>query len=204
MPEPLLQDQAALLHQAQTREVVKMKRLALLACVVLFAVPLAAADRSFEITGWASWVDTNSSGTFNSTSPNQPFDINFKGKLGYGLGANIFFGSNISTEFSVVEVRPKTTFVSTSGGTVTGNNLRMTPITAIVQFHFIPKGFIDPYVGAGAAYVLFDNLRGPGSLGLNQINFMDNFVIAIYVSITTIFTPNVSLTVQSQTVTLKI
>ena len=155
-----------------------MKRLALLASVVLFAAPLAAADRSFEITGWASWVDNNSSGTFNSTSPNQPFDINFKAKLGYGLGANIFFGSNISTEFSVVEVRPKTTFVSTSGGTVTGNNLRMTPITAILQFHLIPKGFVDPYVGAGAAYVLFDNINGPGSLGVNKVNFKDDVGLA--------------------------
>jgi len=46
-----------------------MKRLVLLAVALLVAVPLAAADRSFEITGWASWADTNSSGTFNSASP---------------------------------------------------------------------------------------------------------------------------------------
>jgi outer membrane protein len=180
-----------------------MKRLVLLAVALLVAVPLAAADRSFEITGWASWVDTNSSGTFNSTSPNQPFDINFKGKLGYGLGANIFFSSNISTEFSVVEVRPKTTFVSTSGGTVTGNNLRMTPITAILQFHFFPKGFIDPYVGAGAAYVLFDNLNGPGSLGVNKINFKDDVGLALNGGLGFAITPNFAITVDGKYVPLK-
>ncbi|HEV7425148.1 MAG TPA: hypothetical protein VGQ46_02185, partial [Thermoanaerobaculia bacterium] len=73
----------------------KWMRIALvLTCIT--AVPLFAADRTFDLTGWAAWVDPNSSGTFNSPAPNQPFNVNFNGKLGYGIGANIFFGSNVS------------------------------------------------------------------------------------------------------------
>jgi len=180
-----------------------MKRLSLLAAAFLVAAPLAAANRSFELTGWASWVDTNSSNTINSTSPNQPFDINFHGKLGYGVGANIFFGHNISTEFSVVEVRPKTTFVSTSGGTLVGGNLRMIPITAVLQFHLIPSGFIDPYVGAGAAYVLFDNVNGPGSIGVSKVNFKDDVGLALNAGLGFAIARNIAITADGKYVPLK-
>jgi outer membrane protein W len=180
-----------------------MKRLSLFAVALLVAAPLAAADRSFELTGWASWVDTNSTNTFNSTSSNQPFNLNFHGKLGYGAGANIFFGHNISTEFSVVQVRPKTTFVSTSGGTLVGGNLRMTPITAIMQFHFAPSGFIDPYIGAGAAYVLFDNVNGPGSIGVSNINFKDDVGLALNAGVGFVIAGNLAITADGKYVPLK-
>src|SRR3954452_4926558 len=73
------------------------------------AVPLFAADRTFDLTGWAAWVDPNSSGTFNSPTPNQPFNIDFTGKLGYVIGANTFSGSNVSAAFDIVQVRPEAT-----------------------------------------------------------------------------------------------
>lgn len=157
-----------------------MKRIALLSAVLLAAaLPAFAASPSFELTGWASWVNANSSTAFNSSAPNQPFGISLHNKVGWGAGANIFWFHNISTAFSVIEVRPSSRFVNTATGTVTGPNLRMTPITGIVQFHFAPAGFVDPYVGAGAAYVLFDNVAGPANLGVNHIHFRNDagFVI---------------------------
>ena len=50
----------------------------------------------------------------------------------------------------------------------------MTPLTGVLQWHFAPAGFIDPYIGAGAAYVLFDNVNGYGNLGVDKINFKDD------------------------------
>ena len=179
-----------------------MKRFSLLAVAFLVAAPLAAADRSFELTGWASWVDTNSN-TFNSSSPNQAFNLIFHQKVGYGAGANIFFSHNISTEFSIVEVRPKTSFVSTSGDTLVGGNLRMTPITAVLQFHFIPGGFVDPYVGAGAAYVLFDNVNGPGSIGVSKINLKDDVGLAVNAGVGFAIARNLAITVDGKYVPLK-
>jgi outer membrane protein W len=138
--------------------------------VLLVSAPAFAAG--FQLEGWASWVNTNSSTAFNSNAPNQPFGISLHNKMGYGAGANIFWSDNFSTDFSAIEVRPSSRFVTTANGAiVSGPSLRMTPLTAVVQFHFIPKGFIDPYIGGGASYVLFDNLSGPGSLGVSQINF---------------------------------
>ena len=92
--------------------------------------------------------------------------------MGWGVGANIFWSDNVSTDFSAVEVRPSSRFVTTANGAiVSGPSLRMTPLTAIIQFHFSPKGAFDPYLGGGASYVLFDNISGPGSLGVDKINF---------------------------------
>jgi outer membrane protein len=178
-----------------------MKRIGFLFSALLIVAAPAMA-RSFDLTGWVSWVDPNSSGTFNSTSPNQPFNVNFNGKIGYGVGANIFWGSNISTEFSGIEVRPKTNFVPTAGGTVSGPNLRMTPLTAVLQFHFAPNGTIDPYIGAGAAYVLFDNVNGPGSLGVSKINFKDDAGLALNAGLGIALGHNIGITIDGKYVPL--
>ena len=78
--------------------------------VFILAVPAFAADRAFDLTAFAVYVDPNSSGTFNSPTPNQAFDINFNGKLGYGIGANIFFGNALSAEFTVASVKTEASF----------------------------------------------------------------------------------------------
>jgi outer membrane protein len=173
----------------------------------LVAVPALAADRVFDLTGWAAWVDTNSSGTFNSSSPNQPFDVNFNGKLGYGAGANVFFGNGVSLSLDAVEVRPKTTLrvrpLATTGVSFSGSGLRMTPLSAVLQYHFAPRGVIDPYIGAGAAYVLFDNVNGRGNLNVNKINFKDDVGLALNGGIAFRITPRIALTADGKYVPLK-
>src|SRR4051794_41973846 len=113
-----------------------MRIVLVLTCII--AVPLFAADRTFDLTGWAAWVDPNSSGTFNSPAPNQPFNVDFNGKLGYGIGANIFFGSNVSAAFDIVQGRPEAGLrprPGDAGGAFT-NGFRMTPPTAALQGPF--------------------------------------------------------------------
>jgi outer membrane protein len=182
----------------------KWMRIALvLTCIT--AVPLFAADRSFDLTGWAAWVDPNSSGTFNSPAPNQPFNINFNGKLGYGIGANIFFGSNVSAAFDVVQVRPETTvrLRPVVGGTTTTRGTRMTPLTGVLQWHFAPNGFIDPYIGAGAAYVLFENTSVFGAPNLRQINYKDDVGLAVNGGVSFRLTRMLALTADGKYVPLK-
>ncbi|HXH41255.1 MAG TPA: OmpW family outer membrane protein [Thermoanaerobaculia bacterium] len=176
-----------------------------LVLALLAAVPAFAADRSFDLTGWAAWVDTNSNGTFNSSSPNQPFDVNFNGKLGYGVGANIFFGNNLSLSLDGVQVRPGTTIRSRAvgGGSFPASGIRMTPLSAVLQFHFAPRGVIDPYIGAGGAYVLFDNVNGFGNLNVNKINFKHDAGLALNGGIAFRITPNLALTADGKYVPLK-
>jgi outer membrane protein W len=173
---------------------------------VVAALPAFAADRTFELTGWAARVDTNSDGTFNSPAPNQPFNINFDGKTGYGAGVNIFFGNRISLAVDAVEVRRKSTLkpipLITTASFSAGSS-RMTTLSSVLQFHFIPSGTIDPYIGAGAAYVLFDNVNGRGNLNVSSIDFKDDVGLALNGGIAFRITPHIALTADGKYVPLK-
>jgi outer membrane protein W len=182
-----------------------MKRISLLAFVFLIATPIFAADRLFDITGWACWVDPQSNGTFHSSNANQPFDISFNGKLGYGAGVNVFFGKTLSLALDAVEVQPEARF-GFPGAVTNSGALKMIPITGVLQWHFIPSGFIDPYIGAGAAYVLFDNLRDfrdVGNLGVNQINFKDDVGFVANAGLGFNFSPHWGVTADAKYVPVK-
>jgi outer membrane protein W len=207
---------AANIRHAETAEVtffasgatggsaMKWTRIALvLTCII--AVPLFAADRTFDLTGWAAWVDPNSKDTFNSSSPNQRFDVKFNGKLGYGLGANIFFGRHLSAAFDAVQVRPGTTVRShaVGGAAFASSGLRMTPLSGVLQWHFAPGGVIDPYLGAGVAYVLFDKTNVYGNPTLSQINVKDDAGLALNAGVSFRITHMLALTADGKYVPLK-
>jgi outer membrane protein len=176
----------------------------LLVFLCLTAVPAFAADHTFDLTGWAAWVDPNSSDTFNSPSPNQSFNVKFNGKLGYGLGANIHFGGHLSAAFDVVQVRPGTTVRARAvGPTFPTTGTRMTPITGIVQWHFAPDGGIDPYLGAGVAYVLFDKTNVFKSSALSQINVKDDAGLALNAGVSFRLSRMLALTADGKYVPLK-
>lgn len=183
-----------------------MKRFALILCFSFVSAPAFSATRFFDVTGWATWVDPQSSDTFNSSSPNRPFDISFDGKLGYGAGVNVFFGRALSLAIDASEIRPQAKFGFPGGTALNSSDLKMIPITGILQWHFAPSGFIDPYLGAGAAYVIFDNLRNfrdVGNVGVNQINFKDDAGLALNGGIGINFSPRVGLTGDIKYVPLK-
>ncbi len=173
-----------------------MKRIALFLCVIFVSVPTFAADRAFDLTGWATWVKPQSDNTFNSSDPNQPFNINFRGKLGYGAGVNVFLGHSLSLAIDASEVKPDARF-GFPGSTLSQGSIKMIPITGILQWHLAPTAFIDPYIGAGAAYVLFDNLKDfsdVGNVGVNQINFKDDVGLALNAGIGFNFSPHIGIT----------
>lgn len=182
-----------------------MKRFALILSLALFATPAFCADRFFDLTGWATWVDPQSSDTFNSANPNRPFGISFNGKLGYGGGVDVFFGRSLSLAIDASVVSPQAQF-GFPGQALNSSNLRMIPITGILQWHLAPAAFIDPYLGAGAAYVLFDNVRDfrdVGNIGVNQINFKDDVGLALNGGIGINFSPRIGITGDVKYVPLK-
>jgi outer membrane protein len=176
-----------------------------LVLICLTAFPALAADHVFDLTGWVARVDPNSSDTFNSSNPNEPFNVRFDGKLGYGIGANIFFGGHLSTAFDAVQGRPGTTVRTRAvgGGSLLTNGTRMTSITGILQWHFAPSGGIDPYVGAGAAYVLFDKTNVFHSTTLSHIDYKDDVGLALNAGIAFRISRMLALTADGKYVPLK-
>jgi outer membrane protein len=159
-----------------------MKRFSLILVVLLFSTPMYAADRFFDVTGWASWVDPNSEGTFDVNSTDR-FDVNFDGTLGYGAGVNIFFGDRISTELSVIRVQPEASLAVRGRAVRTAAvDVEMIPITAVLQWHFAPNSRIDPYIGAGAAYITFGDVDSPADLGDISVGEVDSDYLGLVVN----------------------
>jgi outer membrane protein len=82
----------------------------------------------------------------------------------------------------------------------------MIPITGVVQWHFIPKGRIDPYIGAGAAYVLFDKLDSAndfGNLNVSSIDFKDDAGLALNAGLGIGLTDHFGITIDGKYVPLK-
>lgn len=184
-----------------------MKQPALITLVLLLlvaAVPMSAQSRGFDLTGYASWVDTSSEGTFGDTSTN-PVDINFDGTLGYGLAANIFFGDRISTEFAIVRVNSDVNFRQRAVANA-NTQAELMPITAVLQFHLAPNGRFDPYIGAGAAYVLIDDVDTPDELNnidFESINFKDDVGLALNAGLGIKLTNNFGITLDAKYVPLE-
>src|ERR1044071_1491335 len=117
------------------------------AVAALFALSLsvpAMAQRSFDLTGNVVWMDATGGGEFNDLA--DPADIEFDGDVGSGVAANVFFSDRLSAEFAVSKVSPETRVRRRAVGPSTGN-VDMIPVTAVLQWHFAPNGFIDPYIG---------------------------------------------------------
>jgi outer membrane protein len=176
-----------------------------LVLLLIAAVPMSAQSRGFDLTGYVSWVDTSSEGTFDDTTAN-PVDVNFDGTLGYGLAANVFFGDRISTEFAIVRVESDVSVRQRAVNNVGDTQAELMPITAVLQFHLAPNGRFDPYIGAGAAYVLIDDVDAPdelNNLDFESLDFDDDVGLALNAGLGIKITDNLGLTFDAKYVPLE-
>ena len=184
-----------------------MKRAVPITLILLLvaAVPMSAQSRGFDLTGYVSWVDTSSEGTFDETTSN-PVDVNFDGTLGYGLAANVFFSDRISAELAIVRVDSDVTFRQRAVNNPGDTQGELMPITAVLQFHLAPNGRFDPYIGAGAAYVLIDDVDSPdelNNLDFESIDFDDDVGLALNAGLGIKLTNNLGLTLDAKYVPLE-
>ena len=143
-------------------------RLALAALLLLLAsFPLAA--QSTDIGLWIAGAQIGDTNTDGST-------IKFDDGRGFGASLNHFWTDHLSTEIGATALK------SDNGGIyqdrirlVSTGELKMTPITAMAQWHFGRHARIDPYVGAGVAYVLTDDLQSDDldATGIGKVEIDD-------------------------------
>ena len=136
-----------------------MKRLTLLAAIACLAMPVFA--QNFSIAGYVTSVDPQGDGLFDGIDENSNLDdleANFDSSEGYGIALGFHFSDNLAAELAAAVVEPE--FILTTGGPIpvtARTELEMIPVTLTLQWHFNPNGTFDPYIGAGAAYILFDD-----------------------------------------------
>lgn len=172
------------------------------AVLALFlSFPLVAQERFFDLTGNFVWMDPTGDGAFEDLQ--DPADIEFDPSTGYGIAANIFFGERVSAEFAVSRVKPETTLNRRRAAFATAGDIEMMPVTAVLQYHFAPNGFIDPYVGGGAAYVIFDDIDENGLEGINSIDFDDDVGFAVNAGLGIRLSERLGLTIDGKYVPLE-
>lgn len=167
-----------------------MKNLIYVLAAIALAVPAFAQDHNFAITGYVTSVDPDGDGLFDGADDFDDIEARFDSSEGFGVALNFHLTDNLTLEAAAAAVEPE--FVLTTGGAVPINGvteLEMIPVTFTLQWHFNPGGTFDPYVGAGAAYVLFDDVDdfdfdgdGDDDLGdLDSIDFDDDVGLVLNV-----------------------
>ena len=140
---------------------------------LLISLPAVAQDRFFDLTGYYVWADPTGGGEFEDLA--DPAEIDFDASTGYGASVNFFISDRLSIDIGASVISPETTIRRRAIGAPGGNvEIDMVPITGIVQFHLIPNGVIDPYIGGGAAYVLFEDAENIGLGDLDRIDLKDD------------------------------
>ena len=152
----------------------KMKSVvAVLSLLMLFAaLPLLAQDsggRKKQLTVWASKVEVD------ETDFEDDFATDYDSDTSFGVSANMYFTPHFSAEVSVFSLRSQAQLLLDGGAPLDLGHADLTPVTLGAQFHVLGNSRFDPYIGAGAAYVIADDFHSADleSVGLGSIE-IDN------------------------------
>lgn len=132
-----------------------MARRILFALLIVAVPTVALAQNDVGL-----WLNTSHYKTTTQTDPTLPgatFKFKVDSRTGYGITFNHFSGPNLSEEFGYSQIKGEATAeVITSNPTVRASidagGFRANVVTGAFKWHFNPKSFIVPYIGAGAAY----------------------------------------------------
>ncbi|HEV7923075.1 MAG TPA: OmpW family outer membrane protein [Thermoanaerobaculia bacterium] len=126
------------------------KRLIFAALILVAALPLAA--QSNDVGLWIAAARIHDTTDLTAT-------LGFDDARGFGASINHYWTSHLSTELAATALKSKRGRISVDGVDILDlGELRLTPITAALQFHLARSSRFDVYAGGGAAYVLTDDL----------------------------------------------
>jgi outer membrane protein len=151
-----------------------MKRLFML--LLFVSVPLFAQERDKSLTIWVSQVDMQGDARVGDTA----FEFDFEESNALGASANVAINRWFSVEGSVFGIRSDAV-LTFEGAELDLGSVDLVPFTLGGQVHFLGESRFDPYIGAGAAYIVADDLNSSDldTLGLGRIE-LDNDVTYYY------------------------
>jgi outer membrane protein W len=140
-----------------------------LLCLLFLCMPLFAQDRNIQITVWGSQVDMQGDSDFGDG-----FVADFDDGKALGASANVTLNRWFSVEGSVFGIRSDAALTFEDASLDLGT-LSLVPFTLGGQVHLLGNSRFDPYVGAGAAYIVADDLSSTelDTVGLGRIE-LDN------------------------------
>lgn len=164
------------------------------------AAPLLAQDKPTELTLWASWVDLQGSNDLNDG-----FATEFESGEGGGVTINKYLSPRVSLEAGASLLKADATLAFPDVEPLSLGTVDLTPITLGVQFHFMGQGRIDPYVAAGAAYVIAEELKSDdlAAVGLGTIDIDDGVTYYANAGIGFMMTPSFGLALDARYIPFK-
>lgn len=142
---------------------------AVLAILLFLCIPLCAQERNIHLTIWASQVDMQ-----GDSELGDGFEADFDDGNALGASANLGLNRWFSVEGSVFAIRSDA-FLGFEGAELDLGSVDLVPFTLGAQVHLLGDSRFDPYVGAGAAYIVADDLSSNelDLLGLGRIELDD-------------------------------
>lgn len=140
------------------------------------AAPVCAQQSgSVAITGWATWFESQGANRRPGSVETGEVDFDLDSEFGFGGAVSFYLSSRFSTELGASRTSSRV-LLTAENPEVTPfepGSLEIIPVSGTLQFHFSPKSRIDPYLGAGAAYVFFQDIEGGDLDGFDRIEFDD-------------------------------
>lgn len=124
-----------------------IKQLAL-ACAMACALPAAADKGEFGVRVRALYMNVDS-----ATSPSLPLDV--EDRWIPELDLAYWFTDHLAAE--LVLTYPQKHDVTLGGASI--GSVKHLPPTLMLQYHFLPKQTVQPYVGIGLNYTRFSNVN---------------------------------------------
>lgn len=181
----------------------KTRLLAFAAALILIA---PSAFGQIEVIGRAAWIDTDAHEDLEDDPDMNRVRMEVDSDSGYGLAFNFYVGDQFSVELGASVFEPDVIITETqdiSGVLINRTGIEVVPLTAVLQYHFRPEGPFDVYVGAGAAYVILDDIGGLDDAEVDSIELDEDAGFAVNLGINWLFSDAVALNVDAKYVPLE-
>ena len=138
--------------------------------MLLLSAPLFAQESNKHLTIWVSQVEMQGDPEIGGSG----FEFDFEQSNALGVSFNKGINRWFSVEGSVFAIRSDAVLAFEDAELDLGS-FDLVPFTLGAQVHFLGDSRFDPYVGAGAAYIIADDLNSSDldTLGLGRIE-LDN------------------------------
>ncbi|MHB0968386.1 MAG: OmpW/AlkL family protein [Thermoanaerobaculia bacterium] len=138
--------------------------------VAALAAPAFAQDSPVDFTIWGSWVDMQGSNDLGNG-----FETDLESGSGFGVSTNIFLTDRLSTEIAIFALRSDAALTLDGAFPIDLGRVDLLPVSVGVQFHPAGTSRFDPYIGAGVAYVMADDLESTDldNVGIGTIEIDD-------------------------------
>lgn len=99
------------------------------------------------------------------------------------IDISYFITDNIALELIAATTNHDVTAENTDLGDVDLGDVWLLPPTLLAQYHFLPKGVVSPYVGAGVNYTIFYGVDESKDSIVYDVDYKDSFGWALQIGV---------------------